>query len=408
MFRKLKWKLVRFNMALLSLVFIAIFAVTAVLMIAANEQQTQMTLNAALHMRDDGGHQPPPVMGAIRVILDEQQEVATFSAPPGVSAELVQQATEMAQEQEQERGNFSLDTYHFSYAFDREHAHLVLLDQTGSIATQRNILLILFGVTILSLLLLFGLSTLFATRTVRPVKEAFDRQKNFVADASHELKTPLAILNANLSVLAENGTESVASQDQWISAMQVQITRMNGLINDMLTLAKLDHDQDAIPTRAVDFSRLTTGCLLSFEAVAYEKGVEIRSRISEHLMVNGSPERFSRLVDILLDNAVKHTPSGGIVEVVLSREKNHAVLSVRNSGEEISPDALPHVFDRFYRADSARSRETGGYGLGLAIAKSIVENAHGKISAASADNHTTFSVELPIYAEAHPGSGADA
>lgn len=82
-------------------------------MIAANEQQTQMTLNAALHMRDDGGHQPPPVMGAIRVILDEQQEVATFSAPPGVSAELIQQATEMAQEQEQERGNFSLDTYHF-------------------------------------------------------------------------------------------------------------------------------------------------------------------------------------------------------------------------------------------------------------------------------------------------------
>ena len=141
---------------------------------------------------------------------------------------------------------------------------------------------------------------------------------------------------------------------------------------------------------------------------AYEKGVEIRSRISEHLMVNGSPERFSRLVDILLDNAVKHTPSGGIVEVVLSREKNHAVLSVRNSGEEISPVALPHVFDRFYRADSARSRETGGYGLGLAIAKSIVENAHGKISAKSADNHTTFSVELPIYAEAHPGSGADA
>ena len=99
MFRKLKWKLVRFNMALLSLVFIAIFAVTAVLMIAANEQQTQMTLNAALHMRDDGGRQPPPVMGAIRVILDEQQEVATFSAHPGLSAELVKQATEMAQEQ---------------------------------------------------------------------------------------------------------------------------------------------------------------------------------------------------------------------------------------------------------------------------------------------------------------------
>lgn len=408
MFRKLKWKLVRFNMALLSLVFIAIFAVTAVLMIAANEQQTQMTLNAALRMREDGGHQPPPVMGAIRVRLNEQQEMVTFSAPPGVSAELVQQATKMAQEQEQERGNFSLDTYHFSYTFDREHTYLVLLDQTGTRATLRNTLLILLGVTLLTLLILFGLSTLFASRTVRPVKEAFDRQKNFVADASHELKTPLAILNANLSVLAENEAESVASQEPWISAMQVQITRMNGLINDMLTLAKLDHDQDAGPTRAVDFSRLATGCLLSFEAVAYENGVEIRSRIAEHLTVNGSPEKFSRLVDILLDNAVKHTPSGGTVQVVLSREKNHAVLCVRNSGEEIAAEALPHVFDRFYRADSARSRETGGYGLGLAIAKSIVENVHGKIFAESADGYTTFTVELPIYAELHSDSSADA
>lgn len=124
-------------------------------------------------------------------------------------------------------------------------------------------------------------------------------------------------------------------------------------------------------------------------------------------MVNGSPERFSRLVDILLDNAVKHTPSGGIVEVVLSREKNHASCPCGIPGKRF-PRCAPHVFDRFYRADSARSRETGGYGLGLAIAKSIVENAHGKISAESADNHTTFSVELPIYAEAHPGSGADA
>ena len=266
---------------------------------------------------------------------------------------------------------------------------------------QRNVLFILFGVCLLSLLLLFGLSTLFASRTVRPVQEAFERQKNFVADASHELKTPLAIINANLSVLEENGAESVDSQKQWISAMRVQITRMSGLISDMLTLAKLDHDQDASPTRTVDFSRLVTGCLLSFEAVAYEKGVAIHSQVSEHLLVRGSPEKFSRLVDILLDNAVKHAPPGGTVNIGLFREKNRVILRVQNSGEEISAEALPHVFDRFYRADSARSRETGGYGLGLAIAKSIVEGSHGKISVESANGHTIFSVDFSMDTEAH-------
>ena len=400
MFRKLKWKLVRFNMALLSLVFAAIFAVTAVLMIVASDRQTQMSLNAALHF-PEGQHQPPPVMGIIRVMFDEKQQIVSFSAPPDISGEWVQQISELAQKQQQQQGNFSLDSYHFAYAFDETHAHLVLLDQTGPRAMQRNVLFILFGVCLLSLLLLFGLSTLFASRTVRPVQEAFERQKNFVADASHELKTPLAIINANLSVLEENGAESVDSQKQWISAMRVQITRMSGLISDMLTLAKLDHDQDASPTRTVDFSRLVTGCLLSFEAVAYEKGVAIHSQVSEHLLVRGSPEKFSRLVDILLDNAVKHAPPGGTVNIGLFREKNRVILRVQNSGDEISAEALPPVFDRFYRADSARSRETGGYGLGLAIAKSIVEGSHGKISVESANGHTIFSVDFSMDTEAH-------
>lgn len=402
MFRRLKWKLVRFNMALLSLVFAAIFAVTAVLMIVANNRQTQMMLDKALYLQ---GTRQPPIMGAVDVMLNDVPEVRSFQAPPDVSEEFIQQATSLALAQDQERGEISLNSYHFAYAFDTERSRLVLMDQSAPRAMQRNTLLILFGVSLLSLLVLFGLSAFFASRTVRPVEEAFDRQKNFVADASHELKTPLAILNANLSVLEGNGTESVDSQQQWISAMRVQITRMSGLISDMLTLAKLDHEQDAEPARSVDLSRLVTGCLLSFEAVAYEKEVQLRSQISDYVIANGSPEQFSRLADILLDNAVKHAPSNGWVNVGLSREKSRAVLRVENSGEEIPAEALPHVFDRFYRADSARSRETGGYGLGLAIAKSIVENGHGRICAESADGCTVFIVEFPIHApEARSGN----
>ena len=256
---------------------------------------------------------------------------------------------------------------------------------------------IIFGCLAVVLLLLLCLSDY----VIKPFADNIKKQRRFITDVSHELKTPLAILNANLSVLEENGAESVDSQKQWISAMRVQITRMSGLISDMLTLAKLDHDQDASPTRTVDFSRLVTGCLLSFEAVAYEKGVAIHSQVSEHLLVRGSPEKFSRLVDILLDNAVKHAPPGGTVNIGLFREKNRVILRVQNSGEEISAEALPHVFDRFYRADSARSRETGGYGLGLAIAKSIVEGSHGKISVESTNGHTIFSVDFSMDTEAH-------
>ena len=427
MIKRLRKKFILTNMLLVALVLIIVFGALVGYNYQRLVRQSEEAMRTALKWSDDA---PPPVFqfgASHEEEMEEQGEERRFTMVPvfvvlldedggpaqvtggnnvEVSDQVVAQAVAAATE---ESGAISGLNLRYLQDTDREgNSRIAFADMGWETDSLWPLIRSSLLVGALALGGFFVISLMLSGLALKPAEEAWEQQRRFVADASHELKTPLAILNANLSVLAENGTESVASQDQWISAMQVQITRMNGLINDMLTLAKLDHDQDAIPTRAVDFSRLTTGCLLSFEAVAYEKGVEIRSRISEHLMVNGSPERFSRLVDILLDNAVKHTPSGGIVEVVLSREKNHAVLSVRNSGEEISPDALPHVFDRFYRADSARSRETGGYGLGLAIAKSIVENAHGKISAESADNHTTFSVELPIYAEAHPGSGADA
>ncbi|WP_195984256.1 ATP-binding protein [Clostridium sp. D33t1_170424_F3] len=394
MFRKLKWKLVRFNMALLSLVFAAIFAVTAALMIVSNQRQTDFMLDRAFHMQN--GRREPPLMGVIMVRQNIFGELEILSMPPDISTELVEEAAGIAAQSAGERGDFTMDGYVFAYARQDNSSRIVLLDQTNQRTFLRNTLLILLCVSALSLLLLFALSVLFANRTVKPVRDTFERQKNFVADASHELKTPLAILSANLSVVEGNTDETVHDQLQWLSAMRVQLDRMSGLVNDMLTLAKLDHEQDGEPLRTLDFSRQLTGCLLSFEAVAFEKEVEIHSYIEDALTVAANPEKLSRLIYILLDNAVKHTPPRGWMEVRLYREKNHAVLRVENSGEEIPAEALPHVFDRFYRADSARARETGGYGLGLAIAKAIVEEAHGKIRADSGDGRTVFTAAFPL------------
>lgn len=394
MFRKLKWKLVRFNMALLSLVFAAIFAVTAALMIVSNQRQTDFMLDRAFHMQN--GRREPPLMGVISVRQNIFGELEILSMPPDISTELVEEAAGIAAQSDRERGEFTMDGYIFAYARQEDRSRIVLLDQTNQRTFLRNTLLILLCVSALSLLLLFALSVLFANRTVKPVRDTFERQKNFVADASHELKTPLAILGANLSVVEGNADETVHDQTQWLSAMRVQLDRMSGLVNDMLTLAKLDHEQDGEPLRPLDFSRQLTGCLLSFEAVAFEKEVEIHSYIEDALTVAANPEKLSRLIYILLDNAVKHTPPRGWMEIRLYREKNHAVLRVENSGEEIPAEALPHVFDRFYRADSARTRETGGYGLGLAIAKAIVEEAHGKIRADSGNGRTIFTAALPL------------
>lgn len=392
MFRQLKRKFIIWNMGLLTLVFAVILAAAAVLMILSNQRQTRQMLDRAL-FAPPGGR--PPVMGTITVRTDAAGRIRKYIAPPQISAETVGQAAALALAQGTERGRIEFSSYDFAYAIQDEHAekHLVLIDQSSQKAALRNTLLILLGVSFLSLLLLFALSVYFANRAVRPVKESFDKQEAFLADASHELKTPLAILSANLAVVRGNPGETVESQKKWLDVISGQTERMSELIRDMLTLARLDSEKTK-PAGSADLSMLVSGTILSFEAVVFEKGISLSSRVGEHLQVPGDGERLRRLLDILLDNAARHTPKGGAISVCLQGEKGRVLLRVANTGAQIPPEALPHVFDRFYRADGARARESGGFGLGLAIAKSIVEEIHGKISASSSQNQTVFTVEL--------------
>ena len=392
MFRKLKRKFIIWNMGLLTLVFAAILAAAAVLMVLSNQRQTRQMLDRAL-FAPPGGR--PPVMGTITVRTDPEGRIRKYIAPPQISAETVGQAAALALAQGESSGRIEFSSYDFAYAVqdERGEKRLVLIDQSSQKASLRNTLLILLGVSLLSLLLLFALSVYFANRAVRPVKESFEKQEAFLADASHELKTPLAILSANLAVVRENPGETVESQQKWLDVISGQTERMSELIRDMLTLARLDAEK-AEPSGSADLSVLVSGAILSFEALVFEKGISLSSRVEDHLRVPGDEEKLRRLLDILLDNAARHTPEGGAISVNLQGEKGRVLLRVANTGAEIPPEALPHVFDRFYRADGARARESGGFGLGLAIAKSIVEEIHGKISASSSQNQTVFTVEL--------------
>lgn len=256
------------------------------------------------------------------------------------------------------------------------------------------------SIFIVSLALLYGVCRRFAAWAVRPVEKAWDAQRRFISDASHELKTPLAVIIANTQILQRS--EGIAKDDKrWVDSTADEAGHMKGLVEDLLTLARADEAKAGTVTAAgpmvdVDLTAVVEESALEFDAVAFERGCLIESKTAGKIMVKGNKGQLSRVVHTLLDNATKYAAKGSTVKVSLTREGKRAHLSVNNAGVAIEPEDLSHIFDRFYRTDKARSREeTGGFGLGLAIAKSIVEASGGKIWAEStAADGTTFHVLL--------------
>ncbi len=249
------------------------------------------------------------------------------------------------------------------------------------------------------LLIAIGLSTWM----LKPVQTAWDQQRQFVADASHELKTPLAVIIANTQILSNDTTLSDESM-RWVQGTADESKHMKNLVEELLELARTDETSSgatgAMKQEQTDFSAMVENASLEFDAIAFERGTSIEENIQSGIGVTGDPEWLERLCKILIDNACKYSEKGRPVNVVLSMQGHKCNLSVTNFGNTIDPEDLPHVFDRFYRTDKARSRDskTSGFGLGLAIAKGIAVSHGGNITATSdADNGTTFSVTLPAH-----------
>lgn len=270
-----------------------------------------------------------------------------------------------------------------------EGPNLIVAFADGSAADGwQSLALALTAVGLGALALLFLLNLVFSRWALRPVQQAWAQQQQFIADASHELKTPLTVILANNAILRQRGGDTIASQRQWIESTQVEAERMQGLVTDMLDLARPAPEGAQAsegPAGIVDLSRLVEGEALTFEAVAFERELMWECAIDKGITVRGNATRLQRAVAVLLDNACKYTNAGGTVTVTLRAHASEAVLSVRNSGEPIDEADLPHLFDRFYRADAARTHNaadaennggepganTGGYGLGLAIAGAV-------------------------------------
>ncbi|WP_124068293.1 HAMP domain-containing sensor histidine kinase [Clostridium sp. E02] len=258
-----------------------------------------------------------------------------------------------------------------------------------------NCLLIFFLAVILFLILSLYLSRL----ALKPVEAAWKLQNQFIADASHELKTPLTVILANLQILFSHRDCTIKEQEKWLINTKVETSRMTQLVEELLFLARSDAgivQTDQRFKTALDFSDIVLNGVLLFESVAFESKINLENKIEPSIIINGCESQLKQLVIILLDNACKYAGKDGSVSVCLKKSTHSAILSVYNTGNYISSDEQKHIFERFYRTDQSRVRKEGGYGLGLSIAKTIINRHKGKIHVTSSlESGTVFTVSLP-------------
>lgn len=200
---------------------------------------------------------------------------------------------------------------------------------------------------------------------------------------SHELKTPLTVISANADIVLANRDSTVSEQEKWLNYIKQETERMTKLINEMLYLAKHDDGRAEEEMLPFDLSEAAESCTLPFESVCFENGVQFYTEIQPDIGIVGSPSAIKQVMMILLDNAVKYAGENGFVRFLLHADGDRVTLSVNNTGERIPPELIPHIFERFYRVDESRARDKGGYGLGLSIAKSIVDRHGGRITVKS-------------------------
>ena len=257
---------------------------------------------------------------------------------------------------------------------------LVIMDTHDSVesAFARRLLLSSILVGSGALVLLFFVSLFLSRFVTKPAEETFNKQKQFISDASHELKTPLSVIGVNADVLS-----SEIGENKYITYIQTQVKRMDGLIRQLLDLAHNDDASRPVEKSCFDLSEAVYQALLPYESSAYERHIQYKMDIESPCTYCGEPEKIKQVVTILIDNAFKHTFENGEITVTLKTKGNERIIIVRNTGEGISDDDMKHIFERFYKCDKSRSEDSMSYGLGLSIAEAIVETHGGKIGCKS-------------------------
>lgn len=272
----------------------------------------------------------------------------------------------------------------YSYNYQKNSYITIINNTTIKERLQSSLLTSLIILVFFEVFIIF-ISTVITDYLTKPAIDSFNKQKDFIADASHELKTPLAVIMASADSLEANPKEK-----KWLNNIKDETDKMSNLITNLLNLSKLENGITKETYSEVNLSKIIEKSSLVFEGVAYENSVKILSTITPNITFKCNKDEISELLSILLDNAIKHSERKTSIEVKLYKEKDNIIIDVINTGEEIPKDETEKIFERFYRLDKSRNRALGRYGLGLAIAKNIVTNHGGKITASSENGKTTF------------------
>lgn len=423
MFKKLRKKFIVLNMTMMSVT--VIFAFLAIYLITQNNIESQNSLkleNAssfALRQIDNSEDNYSQILVTdtsseyyfpfFNALIDENNQPMISQSVSNETKSATLKLTELALNSDSNKLEFNNRKYQFSIesAFAQVSVEsdvngsnpevyrmITFIDITDSINTLNQLLLTFVIIGVFMLGAIFLISVFFARKSVAPIESSYSRQKQFIADASHELKTPVASIGANIEAIESNPDDPVYRQKKWIDYIKIELERMNKLISDLLSLAKYDNLQTTFNMTAVNLSDIVNDSLLTMEAFAFEKGIEICSDIKEDVIAVVDGEKYEQVIKILFDNAVKYVNESGKIDITLQENKNHAIFEISNTGDGIAPEHLNKIFDRFYRVDSSRENN-GSYGLGLSIAKTIVEHMNGKIAVSSALGQiTTFTVTI--------------
>lgn len=325
-----------------------------------------------------------------RIFLDEDKKVTNVNMDH-IAAVDVKKAVRMTKMAMLRRGKVGLvGSYRYRKEYkDSQVRSIIFLDCKENQSFYHLAVTITITVSTLLTCLITVIFAIASKRAVRPFEINSNRQKQFITDASHELKTPLAIISANAEVLQYKG-----DGNEWTQNIIDQTKHMGKLINQLLVLAKLDEVQEKSEKQEADLKLLLEETTRPFEEVATQKKVTLKLHLEEGVTIRVNREQIAQLVSILTENAAKYVNDGGKIVWRLTKTQHGAVLVVKNTTEKELPDTK-RMFDRFYRSDSSRSSKTGGQGIGLSIAKKIVDSHKGSITAKAGDGMVTFRVSLP-------------
>ena len=285
------------------------------------------------------------------------------------------------------------DDFRYAKIFEGDNIRITFLDCGRSLDAYRNFLFISIGMASAGFIIVFFIIAFLSKKIIRPIAESYEKQKQFITDAGHEIKTPLTIINANVDIMKMDIGENECLED-----IQQQAKRLTELTNDLVYLARMEESENSLQMIEFPVSEVIQETAMPFKALAQTQEKQFVCNVQPMLSMYGNGKAIQKLVSILMDNALKYSPAGGTVSLNFTRQNKNLILTVFNTaGTLVSPESLPFVFDRFYRTDPSRNSETGGYGIGLSVAKAIVTAHGGKISAYTQDGQSfQITATLPV------------